>query len=491
MPNGTKPFKKENINMFNKSKRIIAALMAMALVFSLAGCKKSDEEMSSGGIVYVDNDVYVDGDGNATTDGQGGTGGQGGQGGTGGSTVNPNQTTKTGVNPADYKGTTVVFATTILSKEDESGPVVKNFEKEYDITVEEKLVGDIITEVGGMIASGQNVDCMRSNGDFPAIMSIMQSLTAAKLDYTDTIWDQYMFNTTTFGGEPYLCNTVGNIWNEGVMILYSKSLLKRAGATTPEEYDKAGKWTWDAFTAIAKAVSKLDGAYGCYFEPDYVLGTVGTGVYKYDNGKYTNGLTDTRFVETMTRMAQWRKDGFVTDSALHQFSSGVVGICPALGWALKKNGSNAKANWNDIGFYYAPSYKEGEKPYLTGMLKGWGLARGSSNPVAAGLFLRYYLDVNNYSTKSAFISDEAEKFFFEFTNTASDRYAGYTPFYTYGSPNKNNDTITGGAFAKWDAWHISFGDPSQVASSLSSLSTAVDKAVGNINSHVAKNTGLK
>ena len=477
--------------MFSKTKRIIAALMAVALVFSLAGCKKGEEDTSSGGVVYVDNDVYVDGDGN-TTSGGSGSGGSGASGnGSGSGTTSPNKPTATGVNPADYKGTKIIFATTILSKEDESGPVVKKFEQEYGITVEEKLVGDIVTEVGGMIASGQTVDCMRSNGDFPAIMSIMQSLTAAKLDYTDPIWDQYMFKTTTFGGEPYLCNTIGNIWNEGIMVIYNKSLLKRAGATTPEEYDKAGKWTWDAFAAIAKAVSKLDGAYGCYVEPENMLGTVGTGIYKYENGTYTNGINDTRFVEVMTKLAQWRKDGFVTDSGIVKFDSGRVGICPALGWALKKNGSNAKANWNDIGFYYAPSWKEGEKPYLTGMLKGWGLARGSANPVAAGLFLRYYLDVNNYNTKSAFISDEAEKFFFEFTKTDSDRYAGYTPYYTYGSPGTMNETILGGAFKKWDVWNVSFGDPSQVASSLSALSSAVDKAVANINSHVAKNTGLK
>ena len=54
-----------------------------------------------------------------------------------------------------------------------------------------------------------------------------------------------------------------------------------------------------------------------------------------------------------------------------------------------------------------------------------------------------------------------------------------------------NETITGGAFKKWDVYNISFGDPSQVASSLSALSSAVDKAVDNFNKHVAKNTGLK
>lgn len=475
--------------MLNKTKRIIALLLAMALVFTLVGCSNNEEEMSSGGIEYVDNYIYQDASG-STTGGDGtGTSG-GGTTTSGGGTTTSGSTPTTGtVNPEDYRGKTVVFATTILSKEDESGPVVDAFEEKYGITVKEVLVDNIITKVGGMIAAGENVDCIRSNGDFPAVMSIMQPITAAKLDTSDPIWDQSMFETTTIGGEAYLCNTIGNIWNEGICVVYNKGLLKRANAHTPEEYDAQGKWTWDAFCEIAKAVNKLDGAYGCYFEPDHVLGTVGCGIYGYSNGTYTNGLTD-KFTEVFTKMAQWRKDGFVTDSGLHQFSTGTVGIVPALGWALKKNGSLSTMNWNDVGFYYAPAYEEGGKPYLTGMLKGWGLVRGAKEPVAAGLFLRYYLDVNNYNTSSAFISDEAEKFFFEFTDTSSDRYAGYTPFYTNGSPGTCNDTITGGVFEKWDCWDISFNDPSQVSAQLKKLSGTVDKAVANINSHVAKNTGI-
>lgn len=480
--------------MLNKTKRIIALLMALVLVFSLVGCSSADDEMSSGEVEYIDREIFVDGEDDANDESNDDAGSEDSAGdgseGDNPNTDQPQPDKDGGVDPKDYKGRTVVFATTILSAEDESGPVVDAFEKEYGITVKEVLVGNIISEVGGMIASGQNVDAIRSNGDFPAVMSIMQPLTAAKLDYDDPIWDQYMFDSTTIGGEPYLCNTVGNIWNEGICIIYNKSLLKRANAHTPEEYAAAGKWTWDAFAEIAKAVQRLDGAYGCYFEPDHILGAAGCGIYKYENGKYVNGMRDELFVDIMTEMATWRKEGFVTDSAVNPFTNGNVGIAPALGWALKRNGSNASANWNDIGCFYAPSWEEGGKPYLTGMLKGWGLVRGAEEPVAAGLFLRYYLDVNNYNTSSAFISDEAESFFFNFTNTSLDTYAGYTPFYTYGSPGTCNDSITGGVFEKWDCWHISFGDPAQVATQLTKLSGSVDKAVKNINDHVAKNTGV-
>ena len=499
--------------MFNNVKRIIALLLTVAMVFAIAGCGDKDNEST----IIEYQDVYVDANGNiidpnnlpsASTDA---------------TTSDDNTSTESkpteskpteskpteskpteskpteskptdtskpssnGVNPEDYRGKEIVFATTILSVEDESGPVVDSFEKQYGITVKEVLVGNIINEVGGMIASGQNVDCIRSNGDFPAVMSIMQSLAAAKLDYTDPIWDQNVFKESTYGGEPYLCSTVGNIWNEAVCVLYNKKLLAQANAHTPQEYDAAGKWTWDAFADIARAVNKLDGAYGCIFDIAQMLGSAGVGIYNYNNGKFENGMKDPRFVEAFTKITSWRKEGFVTDSGINQFSDGTVGLAVSLGWGLKKNGSNATANWNDIGCYYLPAYDENTPAYSTSFFRGWGIVRGSKEPVAAGLFLRYYLDVNNYDTSSAFIHEEAEKFFFEYTNVDYDRIH---MDYTYGLPGENMDAIAGG-FEKWDVWHVSWKDPAQVATELAKLSDSLDKAIININNHVAKNTGLK
>ena len=73
-------------------------------------------------------------------------------------------------------------------------------------------------------------------------------------------------------------------------------------------------------------------------------------------------------------------------------------------------------NPNNVGFTYIPKYDDKTKAYTTGLFRGWGLIRGSKNPVAAGIFLRYYLDVNNYDTTSAFINNEAKQFFFKLTS---------------------------------------------------------------------------
>ncbi len=473
--------------MLNKAKKIIALMLSLVLVFSLAGCSLLGEE-DSASVEYVYQDNYVGGDGTGASGSNGGNNG-GSNGGNGGDT----STTSNGVNPADYKGTTVVFATTILSKTDESGPVVDAFEAKYGITVKEVLVGTSeagqVNDIAGKIAAGENIDVMRSNSDFPAAMAVLQSLTAAKLDYSDPIWDQSMFEFTTFGGEPYLCNTVGNIWSENSCIIYNKSLLKKAGARTPEQYDAAGEWTIDAFAAIAKAVEGIDGigtgVRGAYVQGEEFLGSIGCGLYKYENGKFVNGLKDPKMAEAMAKLASWRKENFMTDSAIDPFEKGNVGICYGLaGWSLKKNGSNAKANWNNIGFYKMPAYAKGQTAMNTAMVKAWGICRGAKNPVAAGLFLRYYLDCGNYDSTNAFISSAAADFFFQNTNSISMKN-----FFPQLTRADGTEKLTG--FREWDWESIAHGDPAQVQTSLAKLSSSVDKAVDTMNKHVAKNTGIK
>ena len=484
--------------MLNTTKKIIALLTALVLVFSLAGCSTTDDDYSSGGVVYQDKITYIDADdtNNADNTQQGDNAQQTGDSQQGGSTQQSGgqqggstQQSGNGVNPEDYRGSTVVFATTILSAQDESGPVIDKFEKDYGITVKEILVGDNVNEIAGLLASGTNVDVMRSNGDFPAAMAVLQPITAAKLDMTDPIWDQGTFEYTTFGGEPYLCNTISNVWTENAAVFYSKNLLKRANCYTPEEYDKQGKWTWDAFAAIAKAVDSIDGMgtgiRGAYDDGGYLLGSIGAVLYKFENGKFTNGLNDPLHREAMAKIATWNKEGFWTNVVDNNFTKGNTGICVGLaGWCLKKNGAYADYNWNDIGFYHMPAYKEGMPAGGTGMLKAWGICRGADHPVGAGIFLRQYLDASNYDTRDAFISDEAATFFFKTTDGMASK--NYTPTFTYGD---SNEKMTG--FFEWDWEAFKFGDPNQVNMGFDKLSDSVDKACKVLNDFVAKNTGIR
>ena len=480
--------------MLNNVKKIIALILSLAMVFALVGCSNNEDEMSSGGVIYVDNEIIVDENGNPVTgDNAADSGNKDTADKNDKDTANNDKTDAAddseAVNPEKYRNTKVVFATTILSKTDESGPVVDAFEKKYGITVEEILVGDNVNEIAGLLAAGKNVDVMRTCSDFPAAMAVLQPLTAAKLDMSDPIWNQSIFEYTTFGGEPYCCDTTNNVWTENSCVIYSKSLLQRANIYEPHEYDAQGKWTWDAYAAIAKAVDSIDGLgkgiRGTYIDDGYLLASAGFQLYKFKDGKFTNGLRDPEHATAYSIISTWNKEGFVTNSVNDPFVKGNTGIVCGLAWSLKKTGSNMDyANWNDIGFYYLPAFKEGMKPGGTSMFKAWGICRGADNPVGAGLFLRYYLDAGNYDTQGAFISPEAEKFFFKMTENIS-----MDNFYPQFTSGKSSEGITG--FNEWDWEGLYLQDPAQMNVKLTAMIDAVDDAVEKLNNHVSKNIGIR
>lgn len=483
--------------MFNKAKRILALLMALVLVFTLAGCGDKEEETS---VVYEEEIEYeyVDGENTnsnanqpgSTTSKPDGTSSNKDEGGS----KNKDGLMNDGVNPEDYRGKTVKFISTIDPKVDESGPVVENFKKEFGINVEIIPSGldEHAQKCMGLIAAGDAPDVARSNGDFPAFMGYLQSLDAAKLDYKEEIWNENTFKMTTFGGSPYLCDTDGNIWAEIDIVMYSKSLLKRANSYTPEEYDAMGKWTWDAFFEIGKAVQKVNNnkpgcainSYECFYH------AAGGTIYKIQDGKVVNGMNN-KTVEIMTKYAQARKDNILMSgkSVTAGLMEGDIGITTLHAWSLKKTGDLKNAKWDDLGFYYLPYYTaeeaaaKGTRP-MTGIFRGWGLVRGSKEPVAAGLFLREYLDVNNYNVGGTYISPAAETFFFEVN---SIDYANYNPYLTYIDMNQ---FITG-VKCNSEIYHAMYYDPSQVNSNVSAAKGAVDKGVKNINDWIQKYQGAR
>ena len=213
--------------MINNAKRVIALLLSLVLVFTLAGCTKIVYEGSSAEIEYVTNQVIVDGNGNSSGNNSGsGNNNNNNNNNNGGGAINADGLINDGVNPEDYRGKTIKFAATIHPDNDESGPVVRAFEEKYGIKVEivQSDQGDYANQLSGWIAAGNAPDVARSNGDFPMPMSYLQSLDAAKLNYNEEIWNKKTFEMTTFGGSPYLCDTVGNIWAEVDIVMYNIDL---------------------------------------------------------------------------------------------------------------------------------------------------------------------------------------------------------------------------------------------------------------------------
>ncbi len=482
--------------MFNTAKRAFALVLALVLVFSLAGCSKPVSDGSSVEWIVEEQIEYIDGDGTSSGDGT--------------TSVGDTTTTSSGSTPTTsgdkkpttlindnvdytkYKGRTVKFAATIDPKNDESGPVVKKFEEKYGIKIEiiQSDQSNYANQLAGWIAAGTSPDVARVNGDFPTCMGYLQSLDAAKLDYNEVdFWNKNMFDYSTFGGSPYLCDAKNNIWTEIDIVIYSKSMLKRAGVQyTPEEFDKAGKWTWDTYFEICRMLKKLDPSTmqgGSFASRESAIHAMGGSLIHYENGKFVSGVNK-RTEEAMVKYTTaWKEEIIGWTSIIDGIVKGTSGIGTTHAWALKKTGffQNTTYNTADLGFYYLPRWDANSDYGNTGMVRGWGIIRGANEPVAAGIFLREYLDVSNYDSASTFISPEAETFFYRVTSIDYDKWNPYIVYFAY------QDGIAGTTFDEHN--NAMSGDPNQVASAMASIKSCMERAAANINKFVEQNTGLK
>ena len=436
--------------------RIGTLLLALVMTVSVVGCGGSTEDASSGS----GNNKKPPSKAEAV--------------------VNDNVATK------DYEGTEITYATWRNPAQYEDGPVVAEFEKKYGIKVNVDLMteSEYTNKVLAKIAIGNAPDVYFSTYTFPYCIDALQPIDAAKLNLEESIWDQSLINLATVGGKTYLVDTIGNIWKDEDMVFYNKKIFRDNGWTTPEEYYEAGKWNFDTMTKCMKQVASLGTEYiGGAVHLEGLIHSAGASVISMKDGQFTNGTKDTVTQDIMRWASTGIKEGWLSTTsiytALNQFPSGKVGIATLHSFGLKKTGYLRSMKASDIGFTYLPSWN-GNDVSATSFVRGWGLCEGAKNPVAAGIFLRYYLDVNNYDTSSAFISKEAESFFFKLTSTAT---ANKNFYFCYGSGVTG---VTGRESAVGDyIQKPAHSDPTQVI-------PEIDKYQGEINADIAKlNAKLK
>ena len=456
--------------------RLLALILAMVMAVFAAGCGEEEVE-----IIYQ----YEDESQSASTD-AGTTSSSGNDAGTTSTGKKPNSKgdslVNDNVNPADYKGTTITYATWRNPAQYEDGPVVKAFENKYGIKVKIDLMTETeyTNKVLANIGSGNAPDVYFSTYTFPYCIRALQPIDAAKLNLKESIWDKSLINLSTVNGKTYLVDTIGNIWKDEDMIFYNKKIFRDNGIRTPEELQAAGNWNFDTMTQCMKKVAALGTDYiGGAIHLEGLIHSAGASVIGYNNGKFSNGTQNAVTQDIMKWASTGLKEGWLSTTsiytALNEFPSGKVGIAVLHSFGLKKTGYLRNMKASDIGFTYLPSYK-GNSPTATSFVRGWGLCEGAKNPVAAGIFLRYYLDVNNYDTGSAFISKDAENFFFKLTSTPTQNKNFY---FCYGTGVTG---ITGKESAVGD--YISapaVADPSQVVQTIKTYQGQIEADIAKLN----------
>ena len=384
-----------------------------------------------------------------------------------------------------YKGTTVKFATWINHLETESADPIKTFKEKYGINVELVYCAqdNYIESVLALIASGNSPDVYVDMPMWPLTIQIAQPFSVTGMDLNDPVWDQSIIKASSVGDTVYGVNTVNSVWSGGFFTVFNRDLLESNGIKTPYDYIEEGKWTWDALKEIAVQVDKLgNDYYGCAIgEVMAYPSCYGAAVTKYDSaaGKYTNTIKSDGFVKAIQFMSSLNKEGLTTEQ--NAFTSGKVGWVIRDTYALKRTGYYKAMDPLDIGVADLPS-PDGTTSSLAGSwLRTYGIIKGAKNPVAAGMFIRYFLDPTNYDMSKTFVNDEATDCYWK---SLKDRYEysknNEIVFEALGVANSIGSNV-------WEWYNKAYkGDPAQVVTNLAEVSNLVDTAVAKSNELINK-----
>ena len=397
----------------------------------------------------------------------------------GNSSTPGNNGTTNKVDASKYRGTTVRYATWKDPDKNEDGEVIDKFEKKYGINVQIDFVaqGEYAQKIIGWIAADKAPDVFIETEEWPATLGIADSIDAMKIDTTDPIWDQATFKNTTVNGKIYGLNTVGCVWSEADCVFYNKKLMQDNNITTPKEYYEAGNWN---FATLKKCLQdcKAAGFKGGYIYPDALAASLGAGWVKYENGKMVNTSTDSMFLKVYQYVAELNKEGLLVDGTSY-FLNGDVGICVENAFGLKKTGQFAAMNQDYLDYTYLPDYDANTKAQPAGITRFYGVCKKAKNPVAAGIFLRYYLDASNYDLNKTFLSTDAATFFFKLTGSATNSKNSYY---------MNGISHIMGNSAVFTYRALAYEDPSQVTSRIKAKQNELNGYIKTANEYITKYT---
>lgn len=379
------------------------------------------------------------------------------------------------------KGQTVRYATWINHWETEGKVPLSNFYKDTGLNVELFTVaqGSYVEKIMTSIASGDIPDAFKTNegkDNFPLTIQLAAPIdVVSTVDLNEPIWHKSMLETGTIDGHVYLVNTIGSPWSGSNLVYYNKSLFEDNGFKTPSEYYEEGNWTWTTMLKVMKDIKALGTDFhGGYIDVEVLGDSAGASfcMYDYKTATFSSGVAKKELMQTYQWYADAREQGLTTGSFAN-FKDGKCGIVITGVYGLKNTGHFKDMNWNDIGFTYLPALEDGTQGKISSIYRMYGIIDGAPNANAAGYFLRYWLDPNNYDIYDTFISNKAANFYFELTNSeASDKYFNFDDACCVLVNNTSSSVFNGGAKAASSA---------QVNSKLQAVSNVVDEAVSKAN----------
>lgn len=383
--------------------------------------------------------------------------------------------------PAELIGTTVKFATWIDHTQTEAAPVMADFTDLTGIKVELVTIpqGEYITGLSSRIAAGQSPDIVVENGDWPRTLTCLTPLDECGIDVNDPFWDQQVVKYSTIGSKTYLLNAANSIWNmSSAAVYYNKTLFDDYSIKTPTEYIEENNWTWDTFKKAMMDVNSSDSSFvGASIDANaFTRSYKGLWVdFNPDTDSFSNVSSRPELLDTFKYMLEAKEAGYAVISpngVSEDFNKGEIGMALAGAYGLRATGWLTTMDPDDVAFAYLPKRNASDENYPSGStFRSYGVCKGSENAVAAGYFLRYFLNGDNYDPSTVFLNSEAEKWYKELRDCADMSLMHWTggvygTLYTAGT-GYMNDVLNGSS--------------SQVATNIAKVSAVLDRCIAESN----------
>ncbi len=338
----------------------------------------------------------------------------------------------------DLKGTTVRFATWENYDDPNyyGNQALETFYSRTGINAEYVSIASsgYVSRIKSMLASGNAPDVFLSGHDnpFPLTLDIAAPINkVSTVNLNEPIWDQSLMDMATIDGDVYLVNTIGSPWNKAKVLFYYKPIFEEYGIKTPSEYYEEGKWTWENFEKCVQAIKDAVPEFGgALISRDDFLSSCGYSLFKlnpsasYTSSKLIISDVDREFFATLRVYNELIDDGIIYDCGSLPFYEGLpndeyilrIGTTES----FKRNIiSPREQNLDNFGYTYLPSFEEGSKSKVISEYIMYGIVDGAANMDAAGYFLRYWLDAENYDLTNHFIDNASGLFYYELTTVSA------------------------------------------------------------------------
>lgn len=402
-------------------------VLCLAMILSLGACgKKETSSTTSASAEFLDfgdehGEGLTDGDtasSNSSSSGDTASGADSDDGGKDTGKIDISSKDPFANVPKKLKNTTVVFACWGDEGHEKYKEIYDKFTRKSGIKVKLMMIeeNNIIADVAQRVAAGNPPDLMVNNNNPVSVYGILSPIQKY-IDLSDDFWDDGTTEIMTVGSNTYGVNSWEGMWMPANFLIYNKNLFTQNSITSPGDYWKRGKWTYENMLKCMTELAKT-GNYGGYIESQVLATSFGSPIISYDPKTltYKNNVTNSKVMEAFDYISNlYKQKIWESGQWFGLFGNGQIGIMDGGLWGTRFNGKFSSADGSMMAAVPFPTSYKGQETYQVFGLRSYGIVKGAKNPEGAAYFLRYFLDYDYYKEAgfSSFKNKDMESFYFD------------------------------------------------------------------------------